>query len=80
MRVYYEEDEKTKGKKDASNSDDKKTVSVPVYKNWFEEGYVSIPYDQSGCGGCWAFSAAAATESLAYISGHLDKLTEFSVQ
>ena len=79
MRVYYEEDESKKGKKEVTDSDEKKTVSVPVYKNWFEEGKVTVPYDQAGCGGCWAFSAAAATESLAFITGHLDTLTEFSV-
>ena len=45
MRVYYEEDESKKGKKEVTDSDEKKTVSVPVYKNWFEEGKVTIPYD-----------------------------------
>jgi C1A family cysteine protease len=80
MRVYYEEDELPMAQKEVSDSESKETVSVPVYKNWFEEGKVTIPYDQAGCGACWAFSTAAATESLAFITGHLTELTEFSVQ
>lgn len=79
MRVYYDTDPRLEGEKNATDSDEQKVVSVPVYKNWFEEGKVTIPYDQAGCGGCWAFSAAAATESLAFITGHLKELTEFSV-
>lgn len=42
---------------------------LPEYKNWFEEGMVTRPYDQGSCGGCWAFSAASTLESLAMISG-----------
>lgn len=38
------------------------------------------PYNQGGCGGCWAFSTSAAVESLAYISGNQTELTEYSVQ
>jgi len=45
------------------------TSSEPESVNWFDRGYVSIPYAQGGCGSCWAFSAAAALESLAMISG-----------
>jgi len=45
-----------------------------MYKNWAEEGAVTSPYDQAGCGGCWAFSTASTTETLAYISGHDKKL------
>lgn len=53
---------------------------IPPYKNWFEEGKVTVPLDQAGCGGCWAFSTAAGLESLAFISGHSDHLQEYSIQ
>ena len=55
-------------------------IELPDHKNWHAEGKVTTPYDQAGCGGCWAFSTAAATESLLYISGHDKELTELSVQ
>lgn len=54
--------------------------SLPNNKNWFLDGYVTQPYDQGMCGGCWAFSSSAATESLAYINKKVPELTEFSVQ
>ncbi len=44
-------------------------ANVPEELNWFERGAVSIPYSQGGCGSCWAFSASAALESLAKLSG-----------
>jgi len=50
------------------------------YKDWYKEGFVSRPYDQGRCGGCWAFSTAAATESLAKIMGIEDDIYELSVQ
>ena len=43
---------------------------IPTYKNWYEEGYVTRPYDQGSCGSCWAFSAASTLESLAKLKEH----------
>lgn len=58
----------------------KSNSTIPDYKNWYEEGHVTEPENQSSCGGCWAFSSAAATESLAHIHGLDKKLMEYSVQ
>ena len=64
-------------KKDFNNNTEDE--ALPDYKNWFEEGAVTVPYDQGGCGGCWAFSATAALQSLSFISGYSNELREFSV-
>lgn len=53
---------------------------LPQYKNWYKEGAVTRPYDQAGCGGCWAFSACSAAESVAYINKVDETLQEYSVQ
>ena len=53
---------------------------IPTNKNWFEEGKVTRPFDQAGCGACWAFSTSAAVESLAVISGREKELKRFSIQ
>ena len=57
-----------------------RTQRMPDYKNWYEEGVVSTPYDQGSCGSCWAFSAAATLESLAKIQGFDSEVQEYSVQ
>jgi cathepsin L len=54
--------------------------SRPAYKNWYKDGFVSSPYDQGACGGCWAFSTASAVESLAKIAGVDKEIQEYSVQ
>ena len=53
--------------------------NLPESKNWYADGAVTKPYNQGGCGGCWAFSTSSAVESLAFISGNQTELTEYSV-
>lgn len=57
-------------KEEKQQIDEIEPVEVPMYKNWAEEGAVTTPYDQSGCGGCWAFATASTCETLAFLSGH----------
>lgn len=70
---------------DSGNNPEDADVEIKPYVNWYKDGYVSSPYDQGHCGGCWAFSTAAAVESLCKISNPTnatcpDGLQEFSVQ
>lgn len=77
--------------KDSDDSDDKDASDkayrvdpwgpIPTYKNWMDEGYVTRPYDQGGCGACWAFTAASTLESLAMITAteKAGSLQEYSV-
>ena len=70
------------GRHDNDHEDKSETegLSIPDHKDWYKEGHVTKPYDQAGCGACWAFSTSAAVESLAHISGADSELTEYSVQ
>jgi C1A family cysteine protease len=60
-------------------SNERRLKELPDHKSWYDEGAVTRPLNQGGCGGCWAFSTASSVESLAYISGTNDELEEFSV-
>ena len=54
--------------------------TLPLSVDWKKAGMVSTPENQGHCGACWAFTAAAALESLATIKGVFDSVPEFSVQ
>lgn len=54
--------------------------SLPNSVDWKKAGMVSTPYNQDRCGACWAFTTAAALESLATIKGVFKEVPEFSVQ
>ena len=72
-RIAYKEKDLNK------TASSRKLSNLPESVNWYQDGYVSRPLDQQGCGACWAFSTAAAVESLALISGYDKQLTELSI-
>jgi len=59
---------------------DEVIADLPSEVDWNKKGLVRQPGHQANCGACWAFSTAAALESLAVISGAFKELPEFSVQ
>lgn len=50
------------------------------YKDWVQEGYVNPIEDQGYCGGCWAFGAVGALESLEAIKYGKSNLKVYSKQ
>ena len=54
------------------------TVGLPASIDWTTRGAVTSVKNQLSCGGCWAFTAAAAIESIKAIKGH--GLTDLSMQ
>lgn len=50
---------------------DRVNNDIPAFKNWFEEGMISVPSDQFAlqCASSWAFSTVATLEALQAING-----------
>lgn len=58
----------------------KTRAELPDSVDWRDQGVVSDPKDQGGCGSCWAFAATETIESMAAINSPTNQLVELSAQ
>lgn len=62
---------------DELNFEVKDIVELPTTVDWRQQGVVTPPKDQGGCGSCWTFAAAETVEAhLAISTGVLVELSE----
>lgn len=83
MEIFkYHDDNNTQGNSTQAflpnENHERNLQSIPASWDWRTSGVVTVAKHQGGCGGCWAFSAAANIEGQYAIK--YKKLVSFSVQ